>query len=146
MFAGQSYSVLELSTHASKKACPLCDLANHSASKCLKVANPNIRKEISREKRLCFIYLESDMQLNFARQVINVKSETVSTSFRYVLLKRRKNHKTIIPLKVLQQILIMRKTVRTLLQPAIAMVSNLSDTNQIILLFSLTPVVKEALF
>ena len=38
----QSYSASALLTHASKKACPFCNLANHSVSKCLKVANPNI--------------------------------------------------------------------------------------------------------
>ena len=63
----QSYSASALLTYASKKACPFCNLANHSASKCLKVANPNIRKQILREKRLCFICLESGHVAKFCK-------------------------------------------------------------------------------
>ena len=63
----KSYSTSALLTHASKKACPLCNLANHSASKCLKVANPDIRKQILREKRLCFIYLQSGHVAKFCK-------------------------------------------------------------------------------
>ena len=51
----QSHSASALLTHASKKAWPCCNLGNHNGSKCLKVANVNIRKKILREKRLCFI-------------------------------------------------------------------------------------------
>ena len=56
----QSYSASALLIHASKKTCPFCSLRNSSASKCLKVAKPNIRKQILREKRLCFICFDSE--------------------------------------------------------------------------------------
>ena len=63
----QRYLASALLTHASKKACPFCNLANHSASKCLKVANPNIRKQILREKILCFICLLRNRRKTIAR-------------------------------------------------------------------------------
>ena len=53
--SSQSYSTSALSTHKSKKADPFFNLVNQSASKSLKVTNPNIRKQILRRKRFCFI-------------------------------------------------------------------------------------------
>ena len=52
------------------------------------------------------------MWLNLTRQIISVKSVVASTTFWYGPLKTQKKHKMItVQLKVLQQILIMRKAV-----------------------------------
>ena len=39
--------------------CVFCDKSNHASFRCLKVSNPISRKEIVREKRLCFLCLKN---------------------------------------------------------------------------------------
>ena len=43
-----------------ERKCPFCNLNNHPASKCLKVTNMAARKQILRQKGLCFICFNSE--------------------------------------------------------------------------------------
>ena len=43
-----------------ERKCPFCNLNNHPASKCLKVTNMAARKQILRQKGMCFICFNSD--------------------------------------------------------------------------------------
>ena len=41
-----------------KSRCAFCDRDNHFSNKCLKVTNPKSRKELVKQKRLCFVCLQ----------------------------------------------------------------------------------------
>ena len=124
----QSYSASSLVTHASKKACPFCNLANRSASKCLKVANPNIQKQILREKRLCYICLESGHVAKFSKGSYQCNKCNGKHNISVCTFKKKEKPQDDNDTKESIAANLNHVENGTLLQTAIAMVSNLSNT------------------
>ena len=56
----RNYTTSAFLNSSLEKKCPFCNLSNHPASKCLKVTNMAARKQVLRQKRMCFICFNSD--------------------------------------------------------------------------------------
>ena len=67
-----------------ERKCPFCNLSNHPASKCLKVTNMAARKQILRQKGMCFICFNSDHLAKMCKSCYKCRSATVSTTYKYM--------------------------------------------------------------
>ena len=56
----RNYTTSAFLNSSLERKCPFCNLNNHPASKCLKVTNMAARKQILRQKGMCFICFNSD--------------------------------------------------------------------------------------
>ena len=123
----QNYSASAWLTHASTKACPFCNLRNHNASKYLKVANPNIRKQIfERERTLRFLPLESGHVAKFCKKSYYCKRCNGKHNILVCTFKKAEEP----PNDAAESIAINLNHAENgnLIQTAITMVSNLSNT------------------
>ena len=124
----QSYSASALLTHASKKASLFCNFANLSVSKCLNVANPIIRKQTLREKRLCFICLESGHVAKFCKASYQCKKCNGKHNISVCTFKKKEEPQDDNDTAESIATNLNHAKNGTLLQNAIAMVSHLSNT------------------
>ena len=58
MFNFYSSALFSQDKNFSKHRCVFCNKNNHASNKCLKISEPIARKEIVKQKRLCFLCLE----------------------------------------------------------------------------------------
>ena len=56
-----------------ERKCPFCNLNNHPASTCLKVTNMAVRKQILRQKGMCFICFNSDHLAKMCKSSYNCR-------------------------------------------------------------------------